>query len=126
MTLNRGKDDKYYYAIPGFYMSAPIVDEIVSTKITDPNMRSENHVNYSGLQKPDLGFFLDASDKTREQRLQLKEKRSDWENREFQTIFNQKLRELAQRGNWIFVDTDKMNITEVLQFVSNKILQHQR
>lgn len=95
-------------------------------KITDPNMRSENHVNYSGLQKPDLGFFLDTSDKTREQRLQLKEKRSDWENREFQTIFNQKLRELAQRDNWIFVDTDKKNITEVLQFVSAMIIQHQR
>ena len=35
MTLNRGKSDKYYYAIPGFYMSAPTVDEIVSTKITE-------------------------------------------------------------------------------------------
>ena len=35
MTLNRGKGDKYYYAIPGFYMSAPTVDEIVSTKITE-------------------------------------------------------------------------------------------
>lgn len=95
-------------------------------KITNPNMRSENHVNYSGLLKPDLGFFLDTSDKTREQRLLLKEKRSDWENREFQTIFNQRLRELAQRDNWIFIDTDKMNITEVLQFVSDRIIQHQR
>ncbi len=94
--------------------------------VTDPNIRSENHVNYSGLLKPDLGFFLDTSDKKREQRLQLKEKRSDWENREFQTIFNQKLRELAQRDNWIFVDTDKKNITEVLQFVSARIIQYQR
>lgn len=95
-------------------------------EITDPNIRSENHVNYSGLQKPDLGFFLDASDKTREQRLQQKEKRSDWENREFQTVFNQRLRELARRDNWIFINTDKMDITEVLRFVSAKIIQHQR
>ncbi len=94
--------------------------------VTDPNMRSENHVNYSGLLKPDLGFFLDASDKNREQRLQQKEKRSDWENSEFQTIFNQRLRELAQRDNWIFVDTDKKNITEVLHFVSARIIQYQR
>ena len=94
--------------------------------VTDPNIRSENHVNYSGLLKPDLGFFLYTSDKNREQRLQQKEKRSDWENRDFQTIFNQKLRELAQRDNWIFIDTDKKNITEVLQFVSARIIQYQR
>lgn len=94
--------------------------------VTDPNIRSENHVNYSGLLKPDLGFFLDTSDKKREKRLQQKEKRSDWENRDFQTIFNQRLRELAQRDNWIFVDTDKKNITEVLHFVSARIIQYQR
>lgn len=43
--------------------------------IQDPALRSENHINYSGLIKPDLGFFLDVSDKEREQRLQSKQKR---------------------------------------------------
>lgn len=94
-------------------------------KITDPDIRSENHVNYSGLLKPDLGFFLDTSDQTREQRLKQKNMRSDWENSEFQTIFNNKLRHIAKRDNWIFVYTDKLNISEVLQFVSEKIIQHQ-
>lgn len=94
--------------------------------IQDPAMRSENHVNYSGLIKPDLGFFLDVSDETREQRLQHKQKRSAWENYKFQTIFNAKLRSIAQRDGWIVVNTDDMNVMTVLDFVSSKILQYQR
>ena len=94
--------------------------------VRDPAMRSENHINYSGLIKPDLGFFLDVSDKEREQRLQLKQTRSDWENYKFQTIFNTKLREIAHRDGWIIVNTDDMDIKEVLDFVSTKILQYQR
>ena len=94
--------------------------------IQDPALRSENHINYSGLIKPDLGFFLDVSDKEREQRLQSKQKRSDWENYKFQTIFNARLRFIAQRDGWTLVNTDDMNATEVLDFVSLKILQYQR
>lgn len=94
--------------------------------ITAPELRSENHIMYSGLIKPDIGLFLDVSDKTREQRLQRKNKRSDWENLEFQTKFNTKLRQIAQRDNWTFIDTDKLNATEVLNVVAEKIIQYQR
>ena len=94
--------------------------------IADPAMRSENHINYGGLIKPDLGFFLDVSDETREQRLQQKQKRSDWENYKFQTLFNTKLRAIAKRDNWIMINTDDMNINQVLDFVSSQIVQYQR
>lgn len=94
--------------------------------ITDPKLRSENHITYSGLIKPDIGLFLDVSDKTREQRLQRKNKRSDWENLEFQTKFNAKLRQIAQRDNWTFIDTDKLNAAEVLNKAAEKIIQYQR
>ena len=112
--------ERYFLSTEAFNWA---LDE--QNKITDPDIRSENHVNYSGLIKPDLGFFLDTSDQTREQRLRQKNTRSDWENREFQTIFNNKLRHIAKRDNWIFIDTDKLNISQVLQFVSMKIIQHQ-
>lgn len=112
--------ERYFLSTEAFNWA---LDE--QNKITDPDMRSENHVNYSGLLKPDLGFFLDTSDQTRELRLKQKSMRSDWESREFQTIFNNKLRHIAERDNWIFIDTDKLNISEVLQFVSMKIIQHQ-
>lgn len=94
--------------------------------IADPAMRSENHINYGGLTKPDLRFFLDVSDETREQRLQQKQKRSDWENYKFQTLFNTKLRAIAKRDNWIMINTDDMNINQVLDFVSSQIVQYQR
>lgn len=112
--------ERYFLSTEAFNWA---LDE--QNKIADPDIRSENHVNYSGLLKPDLGFFLDTSDQTREQRLKQKNTRSDWENREFQTMFNSKLRDIAKRDDWIFVDTDKLNISEVLQFVSAKIIQHQ-
>ena len=94
--------------------------------ITAPELRSENHITYSGLIKPDIGLFLDVSDKTREQRLQRKNERSDWENLEFQTKFNAKLRQIAQRDNWCLIDTDKLNAAEVLNKAAEKIIQYQR
>jgi len=94
--------------------------------ITDPALRSENHITYSGLIKPDIGLFLDASDKTREKRLQRKSKRSDWENLAFQTKFNNRLRQIAQRDNWFFINTDKLNAAEVLKVAMTKIIQYQR
>lgn len=113
--------ERYFLSTEAFNWA---LDE--QNNIQDPAMRSENHVNYSGLIKPDLGFFLDVSDKQREQRLQHKQKRSDWENYKFQTIFNAKLRSIAQRDGWIVVNTDDMNVMTVLDFVSSKILQYQR
>lgn len=94
--------------------------------VTDPELRSENHIIYSGLIKPDIGLFLDVSDKTRELRLQRKEKRSNWENVAFQTTFNGKLRQIAQQYNWTFIDTGKLSITDVLNVAVAKILQYQR
>lgn len=94
--------------------------------ITDPELRSENHITYSGLIKPDIGLFLDVSDKTREQRLQRKDTRSAWENLAFQTKFNAKLRQIARRDNWTFIDTDKLNTAEVLRVATTEILNYQR
>lgn len=113
--------ERYFVSTEAFNWA---LDE--QNNIQDPALRSENHINYSGLIKPDLGFFLDVSDKEREQRLQSKQKRSDWENYKFQTIFNARLRFIAQRDGWTLVNTDDMNATEVLDFVSLKILQYQR
>ena len=113
--------ERYFLSTEAFNWA---LDE--QNNITDRSMRSENHINYGGLIKPDLGFFLDVSDETREQRLQQKQKRSDWENYKFQTIFNAKLRSIAQRDGWIVVNTDDMNVMAVLDFVSSKILQYQR
>lgn len=94
--------------------------------ITDPALRSENHITYSGLIKPNIRLFLDVSDKTRELRLQRKDNRSDWENLTFQTMFNTKLRQLAQRDNWTFINTDKLNIADVLKVATTTLLQYQR
>ena len=113
--------ERYFLSTEAFNWA---LDE--QNNITDRSMRSENHINYGGLIKPDLGFFLDVSDETREQRLQQKQKRSDWENYKFQTIFNAKLRSIAQRDGWIVVNTDDMNVMAVLDFVSSKILPYQR
>lgn len=113
--------ERYFLSTEAFNWA---LDE--QNNITDRSMRSENHINYGGLIKPDLGFFLDVSDETREQRLQQKQKRSDWENYKFQTLFNTKLREIAKRDNWIMINTDDMNINQVLDFVSSQIVQYQR
>ncbi len=113
--------ERYFLSTEAFNWA---LDE--QNNITDRSMRSENHINYGGLIKPDLGFFLDVSDETREQRLLQKQKRSDWENYKFQTLFNTKLREIARRDNWIMINTDDMNINQVLDFVSSQIVQYQR
>ena len=113
--------ERYFLSTEAFNWA---LDE--QNNIADHAMRSENHINYGGLTKPDLGFFLDVSDETREQRLQQKQKRSDWENYKFQTLFNTKLREIAKRDNWIMINTDDMNINQVLDFVSSQIVQYQR
>lgn len=113
--------ERYFLSTEAFNWA---LDE--QNNIQDSAMRSENHINYSGLIKPDLGFFLDVSDKEREQRLQQKQNPSAWENHKFQKIFNTKLRSIAQRDGWVFVNTDCMNVAEVLDFVSSKILQYQR
>lgn len=113
--------ERYFLSTEAFNWA---LDE--QNNVTDLAIRSENHINYGGLIKPDLGFFLDVSDETREQRLQQKQKRSDWENYKFQTLFNKKLRMIAKRDNWIIINTDDMNITQVLDFVSSQILQYHR
>ena len=113
--------ERYFLSTEAFNWA---LDE--QNNITDPDMRSENHINYGGLIEPDLGFFLDVSDETREQRLQQKQKRSDWENYKFQTLFNTKLRAIAKRDDWIMINTDDMNIQQVLDLVSSQILQYQR
>lgn len=120
--------DKKHVVLERYFLSTEAfnwgLDE--QNNITDHSVRSENHINYGGLIKPDLGFFLDVSDEVREQRLQQKQKRSDWENYKFQTLFNTKLRTIAKRDNWIMINTDDMNIKQVLDFVSSQILQYQR
>lgn len=113
--------ERYFLSTEAFNWA---LDE--QNNISDSTLRSENHINYGGLIKPDLGFFLDVSDEAREQRLQQKQKRSDWENYRFQTLFNTKLRTIAKRDNWIMVNTGDMNVQQVLDFVSLQILQYQR
>ena len=114
--------ERYFLSTEAFNWA---LDE--ENKITNPEIRSENHVNYSGLLKPDLGFFLDVSDQTRDQRLMDRQyPLSNWENHDFQTVFNQKLRFLAKRNGWIFVDTDKMDSNAALQFVISNINQYHR
>lgn len=113
--------ERYFLSTEAFNWA---LDE--QNNIQDSAIRSENHINYSGLIKPDLGFFLDVSDKERERRLQHKQNLSAWENYKFQKTFNAKLRSIAQRDGWVVVNTDHMNIAEVLDFVSSEILQYQR
>lgn len=95
--------------------------------VTDPELLTENHVNYGGLVKPDAMFFLDVSNESREKRMQDKEKatgqRSAWEITEFQKIFNDRLRYVAKRENMIFIDTDKLDAPSVTKFVISQIKQ---
>lgn len=113
--------ERYFLSTEAFNWT---LDE--QNNIIEPSMRSEKHINYDGLIKPDLGFFLDVSDEEREQRLQQKQQRSDWENYKFQKLFNTKLRDLAKRDGWIMINTNNMGIKEVLDFVTSQILQYQR
>jgi len=93
--------------------------------IDDPDLRSENHVSYLGLLKPDLGFLLDVSDDKRIERMSDRFKNvfeSPWENPEFQTPLNIKLREIANREKFITIDTTIMTKPEVTKFVIDKIM----
>lgn len=97
--------------------------------IEDPCFKSVNHINYSGLLKPDIGFFLDVSDDIRELRIQEKEikfgKRSEWESFGFQTLFNEKLRKIAKREGLQFIDTGLLSRQAVLMRVVEEIqLRH--
>jgi thymidylate kinase len=94
--------------------------------ISDPDHRSENHISYRGLLQPDLGFLLDVSDDKRIERLYERFKSngmSPWEESEFQIPLNVKLREIAQRENLMSIDTDILSKTQVVNIVTNKILE---
>jgi thymidylate kinase len=96
--------------------------------VNESALRSETHVNYSGLSKPDFGILLDVSDEKREQRMveRTKDKRSPWERPEFQIPFNQKLRQIAKREGLLILDTTNMTKQDVSEFVISEIIQHKR
>ncbi len=126
--LKQNKDvvlERNFYSTEAFNYTLDKVNGIMQS-----DMQSMNHINYRGLLKPDLGFFLDVPDNIREQRIQEKERttgnRSSWEVPEFQTLFNEKLREVAKRENMQFINTDLLNQQQVLQMVITQIQQHKK
>lgn len=94
--------------------------------ITDPDLRSENHISYKGLLKPDICFLLDVSDANRIKRMEERFKNgnnSPWENSEFQIPLNEKLREIANRDKFITIDTNILSKQQTAELVISKILE---
>jgi len=113
--------ERYLYSTEAFNYT---LDNL--RNIADKNLRSENHLTYNGLIKPDLGVLLDVSDDLREKRLSERpdSERSPWEKPEFQIPFNEKLREIARREKLLVIDTGKMSRQEMAYRVIAEIIQH--
>jgi thymidylate kinase len=115
--------ERYLYSTEAFNYTLDNLKNIIDT-----NLRSENHITYNGLVKPDLGILLDVSDELRENRLSERSKtdRSPWEKPEFQVPFNKKLREVANREKLEIVNTTNMSKQEMADRVISIITQNKK
>ena len=104
--------ERYIYSTEAFNVT---LDKL--RPVEDEDYKCQNHLNYRGILKPDLGILLDVSDQEREKRI-IKRVRSGkklswWESASFQHDLNQHLKTIAEREGLICVDSEHNSIHEV-------------